>query len=284
METPLEIVSRSKLPIEEVSGLGRRLLRGKVTYLAVPDAESSLVTFEVDDGGNAWRLSTHDLSSLYGDGPSEWEAVAGDAAGSVFVLAEADDTISALDAELSRIVHTFHLMIPEGHALEAAWEADANSNGEGLLLLANGHVLVVKEKNPVALIEFAPEGTLSQGYRAEFAIGDRVFDVPAGSSTNLRAVGHWLLEPTDAERLPDVSEVAVDASGRVLLLSDQGRLLARIEGGLSPDQDTMRLEVIFTLPNDVAKPEGLVLASGAPLVAIDQKGKGAALFALDRLP
>jgi hypothetical protein len=31
-------------------------------------------------------------------------------------------------------------------------------------LLANGHILAVKEKNPPALIEFAPQGQSSQGF------------------------------------------------------------------------------------------------------------------------
>lgn len=280
----LEVAQQDRLPVDEISGLGRRTVGGKAQYLAIPDADRSLVTFDVDASGKASKIATHDLSRLFGDGASQWEAVAGDASGSVYILTEATDTIHVLDAELKRIVHTLQLTLPRGHALEDAWKADANSRGEGMVFLANGHVLVVKEKNPVAIVEFAPDGQPAEGYRAELALGDRAFPRPSGTTSTFEAVHHWMLKSGDVKAVGDVSDLAVDTDGRLLLLSDQGRAIVRTERDLRADEDKLDLKTVFKLPSAVDKPEGLVIAGGIPLVAVDQKGDDDALFTLGRMP
>jgi uncharacterized protein YjiK len=274
----------TKMPIGEISGLGRRTLGAQVSYLAVSDAEPTLLTFDVEPNGKPSSVTKHDLSGLLGDAPSQWEAVAGDGAGHVFILTEAISTISVLDPELNRVVHTIKLTLPEGHPLHHAWKADVNSLCEGMVLLANGHVLVVKEKDPVALVEFAPGGEAASGYRADLALGDGAFRLPPGSSSTMTAVHHWVLKSADAATVSDVSELALDVDGRLLLLSDQARSVVRIERELRPDEDKIDLKTIFALPDALDKPEGLVLASGMPLVAIDDKDRGRTLFTLTRMP
>jgi hypothetical protein len=283
-EAKLGVASQAALPVAEVSGLGRRTVGGNASYLAVPDAEPTLVTFDVDARGKPSKVAKHDLSSLFGGGASQWEAVAGDSSGSVFILTEASDTISVLAPDLKRIVHTIQLSIPKGHALSKDWKSDANSHGEGMVLLANGHVLVVKEKNPVALIEFAVDGEVAQGYDASLALADRAFKRPSGASSTMSPVHHWLLKSSQLSAIADVSEVAVDADGRLLLLSDQGRSLVRVERGLRADEDKMDIKSIYRLPAAVDKPEGLVMAGGVPLVGIDQQDVGDSLFTLEALP
>jgi len=260
------------------------MVNGKPSYLAVPDAEPALLTFEVSGAGNASKITKHDLSGLFGNGASQWEAVAGDGSGAVFILAEASDKISVLDADLKKIVHTIQLSVPKSHALSKAWQDDANSHGEGMVLLSNGHVLVVKEKDPVALIEFAVDGEAAQGYDASLALGDRAFKLPRGASSTMTPVHHWLLKASQVSAIGDVSELAVDTDGRLLLLTDQGRSVVRVERGLRADEDKMDIKALYKLPSAVDKPEGLVMASGIPLVAIDQKNAGESLFSLDALP
>ena len=283
-EAKLGVASQAALPIAEVSGLGRRTVSGEASYLAVADAEPTLITFDVDARGKPSKVAMHDLSSLFGGGASQWEAVAGDSSGSVFILTEATDTISVLAPDLKRIVHTIQLSIPKGHALSKDWKSDANSHGEGMVLLGNGHVIVVKEKNPVALIEFAVDGEVAQGYNASLALADRAFERPAGATSTMSPVHHWLLKSSQLGAIADVSEVAVDTDGRLLLLSDQGRSVVRVERGLRADEDKMDIKSIYRLPAAVDKPEGLVLAGGVLLVAIDQQAAGDSLFALEALP
>jgi uncharacterized protein YjiK len=284
VEARIKVAKTARLPIAEVSGLGRRLVAGKASYLAVSDATTTLVTFDVDSNGKASRITPHDLSAVFGRGRPQWEAVAGDAKGSVFLLAEATDKISVLDSKLERVVHTIQLSIPRDHALSREWRDDANSHGEGMMLLANGHILVIKEKNPVALIEFGVEGEAAEGYRAELALGDGTFKLPRGASSTMTPLHHWVLKAADMRTVSDVSELAVEADGRLLILSDQGRAVVRVERGLRPDEDKLDLKTLYKLPSEVDKPEGLVMAGAIPMVAIDGPEAGETLFALDPLP
>ena len=283
-EGSIAVESRSALPIAEVSGLGRRRVAGKTSYLAVSDSSPILVTFEVGSRGGVSTVEKHDLSALVGSGAPQWEAVAGDGAGNVFLLAEASDRITVIDSALQTVKHTMEIAIPNSHPLSKAWSRDPNSRGEGMVLLSNGHVLVVKEKDPVAILELAPVGTAAEGYSADLALGDRAFTLPRGSTSTLVPVHHWLLKDSQTKLASDVSELAVDVDGRLLLLSDQDRSVLRVERGLRPDEDKADLKSVFRLPGAVDKPEGLVLADGMPLVAIDAKSPGETLFRMQPLP
>lgn len=284
VEGSLLVATRSALPIPEVSGLGRRRIGGNAQYLAVSDSSPILVTFDIGPRGGVANIEQHDLSALVGAGAPQWEAVSGDGAGNVFVLAEASDRVTVLDPTLKKVKHTFEITIPGEHPLASAWKRDANSRGEGILLLSNGHMLVVKEKDPVAILELAPAGAVAEGYSAGLALGDGTFPLPSGASTTLLPVHHWLLKDSQVKLASDVSELAVDVDGRLLLLSDQGRSVIRVERGLRPDEDKADLKGVFRLPGAVEKPEGFVVADGMPFVAIDVKGAGESLFRMDRLP
>ena len=278
------VVAKHELPLPEISGLGRRLVSGKPEYLAVADAAASVLTFAATAAGDATGVEEHDIAVLVGAGPSQLEAVAGDGSGSVFVLAEGASTIAVVDASLTKLRHTFTLVIPKTSPLRAAWDEDPNSRGEGLVLLANGHVLVVKEKDPVAILELAPEGEGAEGYRADLALGDATFPVPRGAASTLTLVHHWTLKANATSAIGDVSDLAIDGEGRIALLSDQGRAIARVERELRADEDRIDVKALFRLPSAVDKPEGLVFASGTPFVAIDAKKPGTTLFALEPLP
>lgn len=283
-EGSIAVGTKTALPIAEVSGLGRRRVSGKTSYLAVSDSSTVLVTFDVGPRGGISGIEKHDLASLVGSGAPQWEAVAGDGAGNVFVLAEAADRITVIDSSLRSVKHTFDITIPSGHPLSSAWKRDANSRGEGMVLLSNGHVLVVKEKDPVAILELAPDGSRAEGYDASLALGDETFPLPRGSSTKLVPVHHWLLKDSQARLASDVSELAVDVDGRLLMLSDQDRSVIRIERGLRADEDKADLKAVFKMPGSVDKPEGLILAGRTPLVAIDTKNAGETLFTMEALP
>lgn len=283
-ETNLDVTSTAKMPIAEVSGLGKRTLGGKTQYLAVGDARTTLVTFDVDTSGKASKITSHSLDALFGRGASQWEAVAGDSSGAVFIMNEASDKITVLDSGLGRITHTIQLSVPEGHALSKAWKRDPNSHAEGMVLLSNGHILAVKEKDPVALIEFAPEGEDAAGYDTTFALGNAAFKLPRGGSSKMVAAKHWVLKSSDVNQVSDVSELALDVDGRLLLLTDQGRAIVRVERGLRVDEDKMDLKSFHKLPSSVDKPEGLVMAGSTPMVAIDAREAGDTLFSIERLP
>lgn len=278
-------VGSVRLPIKEVSGLGQVRVGQRTTYLAVGDATPALVTFSIAQNGRISGVQTHNLSNLFGDGPSQWEGVAGDGDGRVFVLTEASSTITVLDRDLRQIVHRIKLEVPASHPLRAAWRADANSRAEGMILLANGHILVAKEKWPAALVELGPRGSQPEGYRPDLALGDRPFSLGSGAETNLVVLKHWLVKDRDARILTDISDLALDDQNRLLLLSDQGRAIARIERQLDPTEAKIDVKAIFKLPSTVEKPEGLTFAHGRPFVATDGKNVDKdALYEIETLP
>ena len=55
-----------------------------------------------------------------------------------------------LDPALERLLHVLGLTVEDDPDEERAWEADENALGEGLLLLRNGHLFVVKEEKPAS--------------------------------------------------------------------------------------------------------------------------------------
>jgi uncharacterized protein YjiK len=253
-----DVTETSELPIAEVSGLGQRARgRGRGDeLLAVGDASAILVTFDLDRRGRPTSVSTHDLSSVVGGGARQWEGVAGDGDGRVFLLSETARSIVVVDRDLARVVHTMTFRGIE--------------NPEGLVLLANGHVLVAEEKEPAGVVELAPGSQAAAGYSAALALGRRAFALPQGATSELAIVKRWRWKDRDAASLGDVSELAVDAQGRLVLLGDQKRQVVRVERDLSPDEDRLDVKAVLRLGNDVDKPEGLLFAGGFLLVASDE--------------
>ncbi len=280
----------SPLPIPEVSALGRRVVGGRPGFLAAGDSSTTLVTFDVEADGTVANIAAHDLSALFDPGESQWEAVAGDGAGRVFLLTESTSIIHVLDASLASVVRTITLEVPDDFPLRSAWDEDANSRGEGMVLLANGHILVAKEKNesksdPPALIEFAPEGQSADGYRRNLALGDDPFPLETVTADRLIAVKHWPLKANAAALITDISDLAVDEENRLVVVSDQGCALARLERSLDPDEEKLDVDAVFSLAGTLAKPEGLVFAGRRPFVAVDQKGVSSdSLYRIEPLP
>lgn len=149
-----------------------------------------------------------------------------------------------------------------------------------MVLTGNGHLLVVKEKNPAALIEFGPSGHAPLGWRR----GGAVAGPPRGETT-YTALATWWLDTTLAKRLPDISDATVGPDGCLYLLSDQGSSIARLPDLIDPCCDTVGAVATWRIAGSPEKAEGLViLDDGTPLVALDTKSPGKNLLRLERLP
>lgn len=267
----VNVESSAVLPLKEISGLGVRTVSGKPSYLAISDSATTLVTFGIDKDGNPSNVEKRDLKGIFGGGDSQWEAVAGDSAGRVFIMSEAEGTISVLSKDF-KLDHVITLTMPDDHDLFSAWDRDENSRGEGMLLLANGHILVAKEKGPAAIIEFAPKGTTAEGYTPELALKNRAFKTPSGKESEFEPVAYWELKTNAARLIGDISDLTTDADGTLIVLSDQSRAMARLERELSVDEGKIDLKAVWDLPREVEKPEGLTIVNGKPFVACDLAG------------
>jgi hypothetical protein len=135
----------------------------------------------------------------------------------------------------------------------------------------NGHVLIAKEKDPAAFVEFGPAGDAPSGFGPDSALtagagwstdeGDRVF-VP---------LAMWMPSVKLAANCEDFSDLEVGPDRRLYLLSDKSQTIARV-GELVVGEQVARADEVWKLPPLDGKPEGLALTrAGRAIVALDTK-------------
>jgi hypothetical protein len=283
----LEIERTADIPLPEVSGLCLfRRPGGDVVLVAIGDASAILVAAPVvDDHLGDWQ--EHDLAAaapgIISPRGIQVEGIDGDAAGILLLLREQPSQALVADTIARRLVATIDLDVPRG-PVARAWEKGVNSRGEGLVLLDGGHLLVAKEKDPPALLEFGPAGATPGGFGPDRILGAGVnWQVPGGETVRYEALATWLLDDDLADDLGDVSDLAVDAGGRLHLLSDQSAKLVRLAPELRGSQ--VIAEVVATIEGKPDKAEGLVmLPDGRALVALDTKRPRDNLLLVEPLP
>lgn len=275
-KTPkLDVRDVADLPLREVSGLA---VRGS-EVLAVGDHDPVVFSAPLGSWPLHWRGA--DLSGLsLPEGGTQFEAIEPAGEGAVLVLQEQPARLLYLDLRVPALLGTVLLDVPDAHRLREAWLGDRSSRGESLVLSDRGHVLVVKEKDPPAILEFGPPGDAPVGWRRG---GPVVAPAPADATLTVLATwwpGEWL-----ADRLPDISDATVGPDGRLYLLSDQGSSIALLPDALDPAGGTVEAVVVWRIAGSPDKAEGLaILDDGTPLVALDTKAARRNLLRLDPLP
>ena len=192
---------RWTLGIEEASALGlRRTPRsGAPELLALGDESRTVVTARLVVAGRLLPgapTDPHRVKDLPDDldrdrDGSQWEGVAGDVTGRVFILRERGSELLVVspDFRFERRIELHH-----------HWRDDTAYGLEGLLLLRDGHVLAAKQKKPVRLIEFGPAGDAPLGLTAEAWLPP---DAPAALSPEqeLHQLAAWkFADPEAGER------------------------------------------------------------------------------------
>jgi uncharacterized protein YjiK len=292
MADELDITRVWDLQLREVSGICERPAgAGRPRQLlAVGDDSHELLVGDLEPEVPD-RFDRLDLAPLLAgaglrtDGSSQWEGVDSDETGRVFVLREVPGTVFVFDPELRRLLHVFPLTVEDDPAETAAWEADDNALGEGLLLLRNGHLFVVKEDKPRQLLEFGTRGARAEGLRSELLVADSgAFPAPEAPRTTFHMLASWDLGGEALERIGDLSDVAIGPDGRVYLLSDESRCIARLQATVPPAGGTVEVDRIWGLPERLVQPEGLIITGDWDvLVATDHKERRDNLFLLGGL-
>ncbi len=252
----LEIELEQRLPLAEVSGLdvlpAALSPDGRAWLLAVGDTTSELARAPIDSFPDAdWAVER--VEGIDDADGSQLEGVAVSPLGRVVLLREDPATLLLLAPGLRSVERSFAY----ADAGTPELDDDAGSGGESLVIAPDGQVLVVREKRPVRLV------------------GAVVAD------DGLSTFGMWPLDDEASELLEDVSDAALGPDGRLYLLSDQSRRLARLAPGIPPSGYPVGVEGSWRLPKRLDKPEGLTfLPDGRAVVATDTKGKGPNLFIL----
>lgn len=274
-------VSRQRIPLPEVSGLCAVDGDGPVTLVALGDDRVSLALAQVEATGvpGAWQVVTADDVGARDQGRfTQLESVALDGAGRAWVLTEGTSLLAGVDLGARAPVAVIALETAGIPELHATWTPADASRGEGLVLLVDGHVLVAKEKDPAGLVELGPAGDAPLGVAARTLLPSQdAFEV---RGEELVALAWW--EWVDDDALEDLSDLAIDRSGSLWVLSDQSRSLARITLPLVPGTPSSLGEVL-RLPKKIVKPEGLAfLPSGVIAVADDRHDDADNLWLLRR--
>jgi hypothetical protein len=276
----VRVVSAGRLDLEQVSALAVR--EGEL--VAVGDEERAVVTATL--GGDELGPGTRHV--VAGDGKSDWEAVAADGAGRVFAIEEATASIAVLGDDLTEQVHSIELRAEDGPDRRARKLLAGDNRGpEGMLLLAGGHVLVVKQRKPVMLVEFGRRrDDAARGFSpaAQLAAG-AAFELSGGSRTKLFPLRSWKLRDEDEDDVESANDLAVDDEGRLHAISSRTYCIYE----LRPEGDEVAVARRWELPAGVGadedrNAEGLAFdARGRPVVALDVKDSGDNVFVLDRL-
>ena len=258
-------------PIPELSGLALRKTSSGVELLGVGDRDGTLIVGS-PTGSSMKKLETN------ASGTPQWESIASDASGRIFVLGEQSGTVTVYEKDAAAIKHTFTIDLP------GAWRS-GNAGGEGFLLLKNGHMLIVKEKDPVQIVEVGPKGDAPKGYQKGFGIRPSdTFKLPTGTTSKRVILKTWSLGDSTSQVAKDVSDIAVSPTGDLYLLTDQGRAILQMQETVTAEESKIKAIKVWELPRDVAKPEGLVfLDDGRPIVCSDVTSAGSQIFVLKKL-
>jgi uncharacterized protein YjiK len=269
----LELSSLTALPSDD----------GTVDLLTLGDDDTRLATLHLSRGLRTLRFTAVDVAPVMrSDEREQYEGLARDGAGRVFVAQEWPARIHVLSSALDAKAQTIAL---DWSSLVDVTDAGAlNLLGEGLLLLRNGHVVVVKEAEPAALIEFGPAGDEAAGISPATMLG-------AGETWPLAGDAFVTFEPLHVWRVPhdarhilkDLSDVALGPDGRLYVLSDESRLLADIGTRLDTRADTLRPRRHWDLPHAMEHCEGLAFAGASPIIVTDRKNDAPTVFVLEPL-
>jgi hypothetical protein len=271
----LDVLDVADVPLREVSGL---VLRGS-DLLAVGDHDPVVFSAPLQPWPLDWQAI--DLAGLeLPDGGTQFEAIQPTSEHTVLVLQEQPARVLHIDLSVPALIGTLLLDVPEGHRLREAWLGDRSSRGESLVLTDRGHLLVVKEKDPPAILEFGPAGDDPVGWRRGGPTA-----APASGDAALTMLATWWLGKELATRLPDISDATVGPDGRLYLLSDQGSAIARLPDVLDPRGGEVEATAMWRIAGSPENAEGLViLDDGTVLVGLDTKSSRRNLLRLNPLP
>lgn len=263
MSTELKIVRAFVVELDEMSGLAAREGDEGPEVLAIGDSSYNLAIIPVARK-EARKLGKPyvKLGKLLGEkGASQWEAVATDGAGNVFILEETPGGVLGFSQSLDSFFGRIDLEVDDDRVVPG-WGKKKNSRGEGLILLENGRILVAKEKDPPMLVEFAPKGAEPAGVTADL-LNPKVFSFDAGATFYARA--SWSLEG----ELEDVSDISSTRDGRLFAISDKSREILRVDLPIVPGEPIAIVDR-RQLPSVVKKAEGLIiLPDGRAVVGSD---------------
>jgi hypothetical protein len=291
--TVLDVQRAWALPLTEVSALTIRREGAGDHLMGVGDEDFAVVVAGLRDADVEVPSGARSLQDLLGDDildapdGSEFEGVAVDADGDVFILQEGPARVLVLTPDLSQFRLRINLAVdPERPDFGFAWLNDRNSRGEALLVLPNGHLLIAKQREPTTLIEFGPAPDRALGWQPETLARRPSFPFGESAELEYEVLADWHVMG-DEEGISGINDLAVDDRGVLYGISSKRRRIVRFELSRELGFEAAQVAAGWSLPaglpgGEEGKPEGLTLLSGrTPLISIDTKEVGDNVVRLD---
>ncbi len=207
-----------------------------------------------------------------GDLSSQWEGIAVDGLGKLFLLHEKFASIFVLSPDAGKLLGVMNLsgFFPKARGTPGQMPHNRdNALGEGLVLLNNGHFLVIKERFPPAVVEFGRAGEAPQGFSADLALAASKDFPLSEENVSYEPLQLWRLE--DHQHHCDLSELTSSAAGELYVLSQQCKWIARLSQ-LRPQGKFAKLSRKWYLPEQLSAAESLVVVDEQSfLVAEDRR-------------
>src|SRR4051794_7738888 len=188
-----------ELPVDEVSALC--LSAGGASLVGVGDDRWCFASARITRTGLAPEVPTPVDGRSPDEKNSEFEGVASDATGRLFVLREGPAQLLVVD-EAGNLGQTVQLRVTTDiPRLAAEWNdaENENSRGEGVLLLRDGHVLVAKQRESTWLIEFGASGESAKGFTTESPLRPSEEFALAPATTEMHALTAWLVDQPELQ-------------------------------------------------------------------------------------
>ncbi|MGE0174357.1 MAG: SdiA-regulated domain-containing protein [Oligoflexales bacterium] len=259
----LDTVGTVNIPLEEVSGSCVTSDHGGERMYFIGDRSYGVASY---DPGNQSTGEVIDLSGAFPSSqPSQWEAISCSNSGMAYILNESPGNLYVVNLKTQKLVKTIEFATVNG--MPKTWNKSENSKGEGILILNNGHIFVLKEKDVPLLIEYGPEGDSAQGLDADLA----PYIVQGNPFSNKKKetyvpLHEWEFNDQALSNMKDFSEITRDPEGRVYILSQESQLVGKIEGKLRTDEGKVDIRKFYKLPKSIPNPEGLSVLGGFNLV------------------
>ena len=154
------------------------------------------------------------------------------------------------------------------------WRQNENSRGEGFILLNNGHIIVLKEKDPGLFIEFGPLNSVAEGLLPELIVQneDRFPVSVSNGDLDYYPLKIWQMSDTATAMMKDFSELTVSPEGRVYILSQESNIVGLLEGRLKVDEEKATMRKYYKIPSSIDYPEGMSFNRDSVLyIGSDQK-------------
>lgn len=285
----LTIVSKTKIPLTEISGIH---LRDKHIVI-VGDTRAQLITatmknLELTDvvTTDFTKAITEQFAVCTSEKfkecrkqkntmTSQWEAVGSDGSGRFFLLNEQLSTIFVLNPTSQHIDSLINLdgFSPTSQSGQPNSKEESNALAEGFVLLNNGHILVVKERFPPSIVEFAPEGEVPKGYSPALQLKSADKFLVSSGKTTMKPLKVWLIPKEFG--MCDLSELADDQYGNLFVMSQKCRWIAQLDN-LNLASPELHFRGQWSMPAEIKHGEALaVIDSHTFLVANDRNSKKA---------